>query len=356
MMRISLHVCAALLAFGSLAPAGLAVNIDAESFKPAKAPRLVGPLAVNDVLKNQGLRLADGQLEGPEDIAVDANGVIYTGTADGFVKRIFADGSVEDFAYTGGHPLGMDFAPDGRLIVCEPFSGLLAIDPDGTVTLLADQADGVPFKLADDVKVSSEGIAYFTDASSKFALDDFEYDILENAGNGRLMSYNLATDELQVLAEGLYFANGVALAADESYVLVAETARYQIRRYWLTGADAGVLEVFADNLPGLPDGLSTASDGSFWVAFFSIRSKLIDSIQPFKHLKNFFAKLPKEWLPNPQPYGFVAKYDPDGEVVLSFHDDTAENLGPITSVQEFDGQIYMGTLQGQAVGVLELME
>ena len=32
---------------------------------------------------------------------------------------------------------------------------------------------------------------------------------------------------------------------------------------------AGSLEVFLDNLPGYPDGVSKASDGNFWVAINS---------------------------------------------------------------------------------------
>lgn len=32
---------------------------------------------------------------------------------------------------------------------------------------------------------------------------------------------------------------------------------------------AGALEIFLDNLPGFPDGVSKASDGNFWVAINS---------------------------------------------------------------------------------------
>ena len=32
---------------------------------------------------------------------------------------------------------------------------------------------------------------------------------------------------------------------------------------------AGALEIFLDNLPGFPDGVSRASDGNFWVAINS---------------------------------------------------------------------------------------
>lgn len=38
-----------------------------------------------------------------------------------------------------------------------------------------------------------------------------------------------------MLLKDLYFANGVALSKDESFVLVAETFQYRISRYWLKG-------------------------------------------------------------------------------------------------------------------------
>lgn len=38
------------------------------------------------------------------------------------------------------------------------------------------------------------------------------------------------------------------------------------RRYWLKGAKAGTSEPFVTKLPGLPDGISRAADGGYWVA------------------------------------------------------------------------------------------
>ena len=122
--------------------------------------------------------------------------------------------------------------------------------------------------------------------SFKFALEDFELDVLENRGNGRLLVYDPATGKTEMLLDGLYFANGVALSADEDYILVNETSRYQITKYWLKGEKAGTSEIFADNLPGMPDGLARAENGDFLVAFYSKRSGMIDFLQRFPKLKN----------------------------------------------------------------------
>ena len=38
-----------------------------------------------------------------------------------------------------------------------------------------------------------------------------------------------------LLPQGLYYPNGVALAADESYLVVAETNRIRLVKYWIKG-------------------------------------------------------------------------------------------------------------------------
>lgn len=59
------------------------------------------------------------------------------------------------------------------------------------------------------------------------------------APTGRLLVHDPATGTTEVLQEGLWFANGVALAADESYVAVVETPSMRVRRRWLTGPKVG---------------------------------------------------------------------------------------------------------------------
>lgn len=46
----------------------------------------------------------------------------------------------------------------------------------------------------------------------------------------RLLRYDPVTKTNTVLMDRLHFANGVALAADESYILVAETFKFRIMR------------------------------------------------------------------------------------------------------------------------------
>ena len=50
------------------------------------------------------------------------------------------------------------------------------------------------------------------------------------------MSFDPASGTTTVLYSGLYFANGVALSSDESFLLVASTVSSRVFRFWLKGA------------------------------------------------------------------------------------------------------------------------
>ena len=337
----------------TVASAAQAKKIDPVSFRPEKAPAMVGPYAPNDRLASAE-RLGGGLLQGPEEIALDSNGFIYTGTADGTVKKIDRDGAVETFAVTGGHPLGLDFDLAGNLIVCEPYSGLLSISPEGQVTTLVTEFNGKKLGLVDDVKVAKDGRFYFTEASTKYTLAQYQLDFLEARPNGRLFRFDPLTGQTELLLDQLYFANGVALSASEDFLIVAETSRYRLTRLWLQGPRAGEREIFLDNLPGLPDTISSNKEGRIWVAYFSVRDRLIDGLQPYPWVKGFLAKLPTRLLPKPKAYSFVVAYDENGQVVENLQDPTGKNIGNITSVEEFQGELYMGSLGGDAIGVIKL--
>lgn len=94
---------------------------------------------------------------------------------------------------------------------------------DKKVELLADEVEGLKFNLTDGVDVAEDGTIYFTDASYKYTLKDFYYDIVEGKPHGRLMSYNPGTKKVTLLARFLYFPNGVAVSPDQNFIVYCET-------------------------------------------------------------------------------------------------------------------------------------
>jgi sugar lactone lactonase YvrE len=317
--------------------------IDPVAYTPPAAPPLAGAMAPNTLLRSAEI-LARDQVQGPEDVDVDDEGRIYGAALDGRIVRVLADGALETFAETGGRPLGLDFAPDGNLIVCDAHKGLLSVDPNGQVTTLATEADGVRFGFPDDVDVADDGVIYFSDASSKFGVSDYMLDLLEGQPHGRLMKYDPTSKQTTVLLGDLYFANGVAVAPDGSFVLVNETYRYRIRRYWLTGDKAGTNDTFIDKLAGFPDGVSTSPRATFWVAMFTVRNPTADFMAPRPMLRTLLSKLPRSVWPKPEPYGLIVELDTAGEIIRSLHDPDGQQVSVITSVHEENDQLYLGTL------------
>ena len=248
------------------------VAIEPVAWQAPKAPALAGPYASNDKLA-QAILLAKGDGEGPEDVAIDALGRFYVGYADGRIMRFDPNADRgEELTNTGGRPLGLDFDPNGNLIIADGYKGLLRLSMDGALELLTNTADGVAFGFTDDVDVADDGMIYFSDASSKFgpamkARDD----VLEHGGHGRLLSYNPQTGATEVLVDGLQFANGVAVCPDQQCVLVTETGNYDIVRYWIAGEQRGQHDIFFANLPGIPDGMSSNGEDTYWVALFAPR-------------------------------------------------------------------------------------
>jgi sugar lactone lactonase YvrE len=326
------------------------VGIDPAPWNPPAAPALAGAYAPNTRLAGVE-RLGEGAGKGPETIAIDAQGNIYGGTADGRIVRLKPDGSgAATFANTGGRPLGLDFDARGNLIVADAYKGLLAVAPDGMITVLATGHGGVPFRLTDDVDIGRDGTIYFTDASSRFSVEHSVVDLLEHRGNGRLLAYDPTTRTTRLLLDQLYFANGVAISPDQSFLLVNETGKYRVRRLWLTGPRAGRAETFIDNLPGFPDGISSNGEGTYWLALIAPRSPDLDAMLPNPFVRKIVARLPESLRPQAKCHAFVLGLDADAKVVHNLQDPACSRYGAITAVTEHGGQLYLGSLEEPAIG------
>ena len=201
---------------------------------------------------------------GPEDVEVDENGNIYAGLDNGDFIRIAKDGSYKVLVNTGGRVLGIDRAPSGEFILADAEKGLLSYDIErNKLKTLLEEVNGMKLVFTDDVDVSSNGIVYFSDAAQRYNVRNYVFDAIEHNNDGRIISYNLKTNQSELLADGLYFANGVALSEGEDFLLFNESWIRRVSKLWLKGEKKGQVEVFADNLPGIPDGISRGESGIF---------------------------------------------------------------------------------------------
>ena len=349
-LKIALAFLALLAAYLLLWPTGL----EPVAWTPPPAPKLEGVYAYNEKLKGIQ-KLAPGLGSGPEGVNVDAIGRVYTGYKDGRIVMLSSNGAAyAELGNTQGRPLGITFGPNGGLIIADAKQGLLHLG--NGITPLATEADGVPFRFVDDAdNTRLDKNIYFTDASSKYGYGQHMTDILEHGANGRLLEYNVASQQTRVLMKGLHFANGVAVGPDDAYVLVNETGEYRVLRYWLKGEKAGTHDVFIDNLPGFPDNITFNNRDTFWLALFAPRDALLDELLPGNlFLRQVVARLPAFLQPRPKMHSFVLGLGLDGKVVHNLQYAGPDAYAPITSVREFGPWLYFGSLTYPAIGRIPL--
>jgi sugar lactone lactonase YvrE len=176
----------------------------------------------------------------------------------------------------------------------------------------------------------------------------------ENTHSGRLMRRD-PDGHVTVLAEGLRFANGVAVAADESFVAVAETAGRTVVRRWLSGTRRGRTDVFLDDLPGYPDNIACGTDGLIWAAIASPRDPVVDAVQTRLPLagRKLVWRLPEQLTPRVRRTVRVMAFDDRGRVM---HDRQLDATGfhMATGVREHHGQVWLGSLVEPGVAVFDL--
>jgi len=292
---------------------------------------------------------------GAEDVVVAADGSVYSGTEDGQIFRISQDGGrIDSVAHTGGRPLGIEVDSDGRLLVCDARKGLLRVDPEtGAIEPVADSVDGARMVFCNNAAIASDGTVYFSDSSTRYGIEDWKKDFVENTRTGRLL--RLEPDgTITVLESGLAFANGVALADDESFVAVAETGARTVVRHWLAGERAGQRDFLATDLPGYPDNIARGSDGLIWVTIASPKDPMVELIQkgPLT-LRKQVTRIPERLQPRPKRTIRVQAFDNTGALV---HDIDLRNDGyhMVTGVREYDGRVWLGSLHEPAVAVVDL--
>jgi sugar lactone lactonase YvrE len=335
------------------------VPVDPVAWDAPQNTGLVDPFAPNNRLRKA--RLIDlGEHDGPEDVAADNSGLIYTVTVDGLIIRMQPDGgNIEIFSEPGGRPLGIEFDAAGNLFVANSYLGLQKVSPDGSVEVLTDSYQGESITYSDDVAVATDGMIYFSDASSKFGAmksgGTYEaslLDVLEHGAHGRVYRYDPINNETTIVMDDLNFANGVAISEDQSYLLVNETTSYRIWRHWLSGPDAGKSEVILDNLPGFPDNINNGRNGNFWIGLVAPRNQLVDDLSAKPFIRKIVQRLPAFIRPTAEPSSHVISITGDGEVLMNLQD-TAATVPSLTGVYETKDALWLTSLFGNRLAHLD---
>lgn len=346
---------------------------------------LEGPLKLNGKLNNAE-QLFHGQIKGPEHLVVH-KGQLYTSVHGGHIVKI-SENSIEPIVKFGqdcigfseeekcGRPLGFHIDENDTLYVADAYYGIKQFNlKTGAVATLVDintEIEGIAPQIPNSVAVARDGKVYWTDSATSHNLQDLLYTLLGDP-TGRLIVYDPVTKTNQVLMKNIHFANGVALAPDESFVIVAETARAKILRHHLKGPKKGTSDIFIDRLPGLPDNIHHDGQGTYWVAIvdsggamgmstkYSLLRKFIS--RSLALIQNAIQKVdsfyPHRWFKRAyhivghyemiQPLGVFLKkkvtivyFDKNGQIIKTLHA-TDGKVGSVSSMIEHRGYYYLGS-------------
>ncbi|TQR83711.1 SMP-30/gluconolactonase/LRE family protein [Mycobacterium hodleri] len=292
----------------------------------------------------------------PEDVVVDGRGGVYTGVVGGDVIRVDAEsGSHEVVGNTGGRPLGLAVARDGRLLICDSHRGLLEMNvTTGEFETLVDAFEGRPLTFCSNAVEASDGSVFFTESTDRFGYEHYKGAALEGRGSGSLFRLDM-DGTVTRLVSGLHFANGVTLTADESAVVFAETTGARVSKFWLTGPEAGTVTPLADELPGYPDNISTGPDGRIWVAMVSDRNAIVERLATKAPiLRKLLWRLPYGWLPDVKPVVWVIAFDPDDGHVLTQLHASHSAFGSTTGVVQEGNRVWLGGIGSSAIAYFDL--
>ncbi|MCX5286040.1 MULTISPECIES: SMP-30/gluconolactonase/LRE family protein [unclassified Streptomyces] len=297
---------------------------------------------------------------GPEDVVADHRGGVLTGLEDGRIVRVERPGDadragVRVLAETGGRPLGLELLPDNALLVCDAERGLLRIGlDDGVVRVLADTVAGRPLRFCSNVVALADGTVLFTVSSRNYPLAHWIGDLVEHTGTGRLLRLAPGEKEPEVLLDGLQFANGLAVAGDESFLVVAETGACRLTRYWLTGPRQGRGETFLDDLPGQPDNLWRAPGGPIWVALAGPRVGALELLhRRGPAVRRTAARIAVRAPFRPPRTTGVLAVDDEGRV-LHHLEGRRSRFRMVTSACESDGRLVLGSIWEPGLAVCDL--
>jgi sugar lactone lactonase YvrE len=178
--------------------------------------------------------------------------------AAGQVISVAGPGESTVEASVQSFPLCFDFLRDGRLLLASSADRkVLRREADGTLTPVADLApiSTMPWN---EIVVDQRGNAYVNSIGFEFPEGEFA------PGFVVLVTPDGTATRI---ADDLAFPNGMAVTADGSTLIVAESYAERLTAYTI-GADGTLTDrrIWADTPGDHPDGISLDAEGTVWYA------------------------------------------------------------------------------------------
>jgi gluconolactonase len=232
-------------------------------------------------IDRNAIRYVGQDLQRPECILAEADGMLWSADARGGVVRLSPDGSQEvitqrrsaHFEHAGSEanrylkgtlPNGLAFARNGDFLISNFGTDCLELKSrDGTSLVLADDIDGEPIgKVTFVLRDSRDRIWITVSTRLKNWMEALRTDLADG------YVARLENGRFTIVAEGFHFTNEIRFDANEEYLYVVETTGGCITRLRIDErGNVANREIFGPSTLGRgawPDGIAFDSAGNLW--------------------------------------------------------------------------------------------
>lgn len=263
-----------------------------------------------------------------EGVVIDKEGNVYGGGRNGVIYKVNPAGVVSELTTlpSGSIPNGITMDRQGNFVYCDlGKKAVMQVTQKGQVTMIADRVGTLALTLPNFASYDAEGNLYVSNSSTR-DINTALVELTTPEPNGALVRIR-PDGKGEIVATGLYLANGTAIDPLEEAVYVLESTRYDCLRIAIKkDGTFGKPEVYAKDFPAIPDGMAFDVDGNLYI---TLPARVKDG--------------------NLAPANQVIKVDPHGQWSLLIDDPAGEKLAFPTNCA-FGGpglqDLYIANLEG----------
>jgi gluconolactonase len=186
------------------------------------------------------------------------NGIIYKATPEGKVSEVCT-------LPAGSIPNGVTMDRQGNVVYCDlGKQAMMRVSQSGQVSMIADRVGNLPLTMPNFATYDAEGNLYVSNSSTS-DISKVLTEMATPAPNGALVRIR-PDGKGEIVASGIYLANGTAIDPKEEAVYVLESTRNDCLRIAIKkDGTFGKPEIYSKDFPALPDGMAFATDGTLFV-------------------------------------------------------------------------------------------
>ncbi len=202
-----------------------------------------------------------------EGVVVDREGNVYGGGRNGIIYKVTPQGQVLELVTLpqGSIPNGITMDRQGNLVYCDlGKKAVVRVTQSGQVSLIADRVGTLALTLPNFASYDAEGNLYVSNSSTR-DINTVLVELSNPEPNGALVRIR-PDGRGDIVAAGIYLANGTAIDPKEEAVYVLESTRNDCLRIAIKrDGTFGKPEIYAKDFPALPDGMAFDVEGNLYV-------------------------------------------------------------------------------------------